>query len=88
MSYNNKVRGENISADEIAAHNHIQVFNDGSGKLIVIFCMMLTVALIVYLWIAVHILLIMIIIGSTILLCIVGVVPPGATSPIPENSTL
>jgi hypothetical protein len=43
MSYKKTVKGENISADEIAAHNHIQIFNDGSGKLIVCFLMLLCI---------------------------------------------
>src|SRR5438270_1740936 len=72
MSYKKSVKGENISADEIAAHNHIQIFNDGSGKIIVCFLILLTVALIAYLWIAFHLLLIVIILGSTFLLCVVG----------------
>ncbi len=72
MSYKKSVKGENISADEIAAHNHIQIFNDGSGKIIVCFLILLMIAMLVYLWIAVHLLLVIIIIGSTILLCIVG----------------
>jgi hypothetical protein len=72
-SYTKKVKGENVSADEIAAHNHIQIFNDGSGRIIVLFLIVLSVALIAYLWIAAHLLLVCIIIGSTLLLCVVGV---------------
>lgn len=73
MSYKKSVKGENISADEIAAHNNVQVFNDGSGKIIVCFLIVLVVGMIVYLWIMVHLLLVLIIVGSSILACIVGV---------------
>jgi hypothetical protein len=72
MSYNKKVRGENISADEIGAHNHIQIFNDGSGKLIVCFLILLFIAMIVYLWIAFHLLLIILMFGAVVALCIIG----------------
>lgn len=72
MSYKKSVKGENISADEIAAHNHIQIFNDGSGKLIVCFLMLLCVAMIIYLWIAFHLVLVILLFASVVLLCIVG----------------
>jgi hypothetical protein len=72
-NYKKQVRGENISADEIAAHNHIQIFNDGSGKIIVCFCLVLITGCLVYLWIAVHLLIVAIIIGSSILAIVVGV---------------
>jgi hypothetical protein len=72
MSYKKSVKGENISADEIAAHNHIQIYNDGSGKLIVCFMMVLVTAALVYLWLAVNALLVAIIIGSAIVLSVVG----------------
>jgi hypothetical protein len=72
MSYNKKVRGENISADEIAAHNHIQIFNDGSGKIIVCFLILLATAGLVYLWIAVHLLIVAMIVGSAVLAIIVA----------------
>ncbi len=73
MSYKKSVKGENISADEIAAHNHIQIFNDGSGRIIVCFCIVLMTAALVYLWIMVHVLLVFIIVGASILACVIGV---------------
>ena len=73
MSYKKSVKGENISADEIAAHNHIQIFNDGSGRIIVCFCIVLMTAALVYLWFMVHLLIVLIIIGSSILACVIGV---------------
>src|SRR6266702_757166 len=73
MSYKKSIKGENISADEIAAHNHIQIFNDGSGKIIVCFLILLASAALLYLWIMVHLLLVLIIIGSSILACVIGV---------------
>ena len=72
MSYKKSVKGENISADEIAAHNHIQIFNDGSGKIIVLFLIVLASAAILYLWFMVHLLIVLIIVGSSILACIVA----------------
>ena len=73
MSYKKSVKGENISADEIAAHNHIQIFNDGSGKIIVCFLILLATAALVYLWIAVHLLIVAMIVGSSILACVIGI---------------
>src|SRR5436189_1886044 len=72
-SYNKRVKGENISADEIAAHNHIQIFNDGSGKIIVCFLILLATCALVYLWIAVHLLIVIMIVGSSILACVIGI---------------
>ena len=72
MSYKKSVKGDNISADEIAAHNHIQIFNDGSGKIIVCFLMLLFIAMIVYLWIVFHILLVILMFGVLAILCVVG----------------
>jgi hypothetical protein len=72
MSYKKTVKGENISADEIAAHNHIQIFNDGSGKLIVCFLMLLCIAMIIYLWIAFHLVPLILMFVAVVLLCIIG----------------
>src|SRR6266702_3595675 len=72
MSYKKSIKGENISADEIAAHNHIQIFNDGSGKIIVCFLMVLVVGMIIYLWIMVHALLVLMIIGSSVIAMVIG----------------
>ena len=72
-NYKKQVRGENISADEIAAHNHIQIFNDGSAKIIVCFLILLATCALVYLWIAVHFLIVIMIVGSSILACVIGI---------------
>src|SRR5450756_1589289 len=73
MSYNKKVRGEHISADEVGSHNYISVFSDGSGRIVVCFLILLVIGMIVYLWIAVHLLIVLIIVGSSILACVIGV---------------
>src|SRR5205807_1519924 len=48
------------------------IFNDGSGKIIVCFLILLATAALAYLWIAVHLLIVAMIIGSAVLAIIVG----------------
>lgn len=72
-SYKKSVKGENISADEIGAHNYIQVFNDGSGKIIVCFFLLLATVALAYLWITMHVLLVVLMIGAIVVFSIIGV---------------
>jgi hypothetical protein len=73
MAYRKTVKGDNNEANEQFAHNSISIFNDGSGKIVVCFLIVLVCAMIVYLWIAVHVLLVIIIIGAAIIFSVIGV---------------
>lgn len=71
--YRKTVSGDNNEANEVGSFNHIQIFNDGSGKIIVCFLMVLVTAMIVYLWIMVHLLLVTMIVGSSVIAMVIGV---------------
>jgi ABC-type siderophore export system fused ATPase/permease subunit len=72
-NYKKRVSGENISADELASHNYISVFSDGSGKIVVCFLILLATAALAYLWITMHVLLVVVMVGSVIVLSVIGV---------------
>ncbi len=73
MAYRKTVKGDNNQANEVGSFNHLTIFNDGSGKIIVCFLIALAIAIIIYLWIAFHLVLLILMFGTTFVLCIVGV---------------
>lgn len=77
MAFRKEIKGDNSQANEIGSFNHITIFSDGGGKLIICFCLAMILALIIYLWIAYQMLLIMLVlmlvIGAALFALVFGI---------------